>query len=636
MADTNKVLTIFEVRDHLATALDKNNKKFDQLTDANNRFDDSLDKSMRRGSANVDKLDKGFGKFAGTLRAIGTLTLAAGAAIGTLLVKGVQNAKEYNAEFRQLENLNLDKSPAEIQKLNKNVLDAAFNAGRLPAEMSKAFFDIQSGTGKFGAEVEAIAKKTSDFSRGFKVDFTTAVEGAVKGIKNFNLEAKDMDRFFASMQKTVQVGIVTFEQLAQVQTDYAGAANTAGQSVDSANKLFAVFTAKAKSAEEAATLTKSAFQDLLKPSTLKAFDKLGIEVFDRQTGKVKQIDEIVGDLNKKFERFRGNDKAISSLVNEFGGNEGLVALIGEAAKNGDQMLRTFKDFDNVDFNLEKALRNSKLDLDEMTKIVGNRLNVVFTELGQILIPDIVEGLSYVNTDVLPRLREKLPDIKFQFMQISDTVGNIASGLQNTISGIGSLLEKGRSLDDRFSPLKIFGNRRRLRRQGYEEDIIDSLSNRAQGVLARETAQFDNMQKAFGKEEALSRMLTSLKNADASPQLITMLESRLARERALNFTGSGEAEAQSPMKTVSTKVKPIDSEIQKVLGGASDRTRRGLEGVSTGGNQVRNVTVNIQKMVGIENLVTTVVEQARGALEEAMREMLIKSIRDAEVGISNAM
>ena len=108
-----------------------------------------------------------------------------------------------------------------------------------------------------------------------------------KIIKGLSEIVDKLDEFNRSAYATVKVGVTTFDQLAKVQSVYAGAAASSNQSFDTANKFLALFTVKTKSVDEAATLTKSMFNDLTKDTTIKAFKKVGISLYENN-GKIKQ------------------------------------------------------------------------------------------------------------------------------------------------------------------------------------------------------------------------------------------------------------------------------------------------------------------------------------------------------------
>src|SRR5690606_36583605 len=120
--------------------------------------------------------------------------------------------------------------------------------------------DLQSATGVYGDDAIAIFKKGGQYSLATGADVNDSMNATTKAMKAFGMKVEDIDKLLESNAKAVQVGITTFDELAKVQTVYAGATASAGQSVDVGNKVFAMFTSIAKSGDLAANMTKTFFQ----------------------------------------------------------------------------------------------------------------------------------------------------------------------------------------------------------------------------------------------------------------------------------------------------------------------------------------------------------------------------------------
>lgn len=642
----NKVLTILEVRDLLNPALSKGLQQVEGLNTATNQLGAGAESAFSRAGRGLGMLATGAAAF--------------GAAAAAAIQQATQRAQAFNAEFRETRNLNLDKSSAAIEGLKDTILDTALATGRSAIDMNRAFFDIQSGTGKFGQEVAAIATDTSNFTRAFRIDFNTALEAGIRGMKNFNLQASDMERFYGSMVKTVQVGIVTFEQLARVQVDYAGSAAAAGQSVDSANKLFAVFTTRAKSAEEAATLTKSAFTDLLRPSTLEAFQRVGVSVFDTTTGKVRQLDDIVAQLNERFASSRGSDAALTGLINQFSGSEGLTALISEAARNGDNMLNTFRQFDATEFRLGDALRAANADADVLAEVARNKLDVILTKIGQKTLPIWVNLLSYVSDKILPGIIEALPSIEAGLAKmgtaLEKTIDQLGAGLsfiKAEVSTFRASLDQGRMA----IALSTRGGRQamnerlqagRLGRLLLDQGELDKMNPEGRYILSQHIGGL------YSKDgniitPAATALVSELKQSGQAAnartwQLIAELTNQLAEQAPRDqerkrledeaLAGRGRDIVTATLQGLATQPIPTGP---TPTGGAdiSRASGRGaaLHSISSGAG-VRQVTVNIQRQVGIENLVTNNLPTSMADLEAMLRTLITRAVRDAELALQS--
>lgn len=312
------------------------------------------------------------------------LTAAGIVAIGKGIDYTTQKAADFNSQFRGLSNLNLDKSKKEIASLKRMVLDSAFSKGFDTNKTITGYFDVQSTTGKFGGEVKRIVEKQGEFANLMQADFSEYIAGTAKGMANFGFGVEKLDDFNRSAYATVKVGVTTFDQLAKVQSVYAGAAASNNQNFDTANKMLALFTIKTKSVDEAATLTKSMFNDLTKDSTIKAFKKVGISIYDNN-GAIKQGDTLMLELNKKFMELDG-DKKVVALKNQFSGSEGLIAMIQAATDKSGQLQSTLNSFDSTKLGLNKALEQAKNDVNYINEQLKNKVQVMEIEIGEQMLP----------------------------------------------------------------------------------------------------------------------------------------------------------------------------------------------------------------------------------------------------------
>ena len=332
-----------------------------------------------------------------------SLTVAGVAALGKGIDYTTQKAADFNTQFRNLANLNLDKSKREIDSLRHMVLDTAYDKGFDTDKTVMGYFDVQSTTGKFGGEVKRIVEKQGEFANLMQADFNEYIAGTAKGMANFGFGAEKLDEFNRSAYATVKVGVTTFDQLAKVQSVYAGAAAANNQTFDTANKLLALFTVKTKSVDEAATLTKSMFNDLTKDATIKAFKKIGISIYDTN-GNIKQADSLMMELNKKFLALDG-DKKVIALKNQFTGSDGLISLVQAATDKSGQLQNTFNSFDSTKLGLNKALELARNDVNYINETLQNKIKALEIEIGTNLLPlkewwaqlklDMINGVMWV-------------------------------------------------------------------------------------------------------------------------------------------------------------------------------------------------------------------------------------------------
>ncbi len=336
------------------------------------------------------------------------------ALIGIKARQAIAEAERFSAKWREVAMLNIDKPAREMQKLKRMTFDTAYTHGFDHTKTAEAFFDIQSVTGKFGREVDLIVKKQGDFAQLMQADFNSWIAGTGKAMANYGFGAERLDEFNRAAFATVKTGVTTFDQLAKVMSVYAGSASSAKQDFDAAQKIFSIFTVKVKSVDEAATLTKSLFNDLTKDTTIKAFEKIGISMYD-SNGKFRQADAILLDLNKKFRDLGNNDSAIVALKNQFQGSEGLISFIQTAMDKTGQLQTTLSSFDSTELGMNKALEIAKNDINYINQQLENKTKTLMAEIGTRLLPikafflqtgiNILDGAKVFFTST-PRITEQ--------------------------------------------------------------------------------------------------------------------------------------------------------------------------------------------------------------------------------------
>lgn len=262
--------------------------------------------------------------FNAAMRLVKNPYVAAAAGVAVLykgFQKTTQAAADFNTQFRQLQNLNIDKPINELNRLKNTVLDTAFGSGFDARKTSAGFFDIQSVTGKYGKEVKEIVRQQGEFAQIMQADFNNWIAGTGKAMANYGFGAKELTDFNKSAFATVKVGETTFDKLANVMSVYADRQRHQNKPMTPQISCSLYLPYELNLLTKPPTLTKSLFNDLTKESTLAALKSVKINPFD-DNKKLKQADTILLELNKKFRDLKG-DKSIINLKNQFTGSEGL-------------------------------------------------------------------------------------------------------------------------------------------------------------------------------------------------------------------------------------------------------------------------------------------------------------------------
>lgn len=382
-------------------------------------FDSKIGQMQRKFGQTVKKMKVDFKEFTSQIPMLGGaldlfsnkwVLLGAGlTAFGTLAAKGVQSAQKFDEAFLPIRNLNLDKSKSELDGYRNQIRDAAFELGTNLADSTNAVYDLQSATGLYGKDAIDIFKKVGTYSSATGAKIGDAMNSTTKAMKAFGLGVSDIDKLLESNAKTVQVGITTFDELAKVQTEYAGAASSAGQGVDTANKVFAMFTSVAKNSDIGANLTKTFFQGLGQQAD-KFKEVLKIDVFDKN-GSMRSADLILKDISAKFKGM--SDKQITEAINKIGGPEGLRGALDKVKTGTDDMIATFNAFDSSQFSLSEAMENANGDISKMKEAFSNRLETLLSKFGEKFYP-LIAGIFDKLNPVLEWLYNNFDDVATAF------------------------------------------------------------------------------------------------------------------------------------------------------------------------------------------------------------------------------
>lgn len=385
MDEQAKVSLILELKNRMSTGLTKAKQSLNNNVREMKGSLDGLKNKWAGHWSDMKNQMPGVGNALGLLK--NPLTLIAGgfALIGIKARQAIAEAERFSAKWREVAMLNIDKPAKQMEKLKRMTFDTAYDHGFDHTKTAEAFFDIQSVTGKFGREVDLIVKKQGDFAQLMQADFNSWIAGSGKAMANYGFGAERLDEFNRAAFATVKTGVTTFDQLSKVMSVYAGAASAAKQDFSAANKMFSLFSVKVKSVDEAATLTKSLFNDLTKDTTIKAFEKIGISMYDNN-GKFRQADAILLDLNKKFRELGNNDSAIIALKNQFQGSEGLISYIQTAMDKTGQLQTTLSSFDSTELGMNKALEIAKNDINYINQQLENKTKTLMAEMGTKLLP----------------------------------------------------------------------------------------------------------------------------------------------------------------------------------------------------------------------------------------------------------
>ena len=561
-----------------------------------------------RTRSNLASVGDGFAPIkSGLASLINPMTIAV-AGVG-LLAKGLMHATDraadFNHEFRDLANLNLDKSQAEIDDLRKMVLNSAYRKGFNAEKTSNAYNELQSTAGIYGAAARPIVEKQGEFALLMKTSMDDYVAGTAKAMANWRFGVDKLDAFNKSNYAAMQVGVVSFEELAKVQSTFAGSAASINQSFDTANKLFSIFTVKTKSVNEAATLTKSLFNDLTKAPTIKAFKSVGIDLFDANK-QLKQADVIMLELNNKF-RQMNNDKAVVLLKNQFKGSEGLLAMIQAATDKTGELRNLLNEFQDSKFNADMALSQAHNSIIYKQEQLANRIDNLVIRMGQTLLPAKEKLVSFAEGVV-----NNVAAIQGLDFPEGEEVRQKA--YENTIGSFGDIIKRA---------------------SGMSETDFNNYSKKLAAMGAKNTEEAEALGKAY-KNVSFFKAPDLYFWDDKTKMAFGDKRNNFEQQRKFGISDAyyniidEMRKARNPQS--STTTADSDSSSGGDLSGISDS----LDKVVGSASAPRNITINIDAFNkgGINTQNTSLQQMNASQIEDWFTDMCMRVVNNAEVSYNN--
>lgn len=381
----------------------------------------------------VDKVgDKGHK--VGQALAAGFKIAAVGIAIA--LAASVASAAQFEERMRNVNSISA-LGEAQFAGLSSKVLDLSRTLPQTANNLAEGLYEIAS-SGFQGAEgLEVLEKAAQAASAGLTTTQTSAK--AIVGVLNaYGLEAADAARVSDVLFQTVNLGVISFEELSQNLGDVIGLAAAAGVSIEEVGAAIAAITLAGVPAAEAFTALNILTKSLIKPSDELAtvYRALGINI----TRDLK--DPAIG-LRGVMEQLRvatgGNVDAFIALFPEIRAAKGAFAL---AANDGENYARTTAGITDKTKTAGATMRA----FDEQMKAVSNQFRVFVNgvqagaiELGTHLLPILADTLKSTRElahDAMPGLKGALAALSPFFTAVTQVGGDLVDIARQLVDGLG--------------------------------------------------------------------------------------------------------------------------------------------------------------------------------------------------------
>lgn len=317
-----------------------------------NTMGDSVKKAMAESSAAIKQFEADTKKTRAQLANIGaTLGLGSAAITGALTVAG----QRYLATDKSLHSVNsiAHLTRREFDGLSDSLTRFAVTGrtGQTTKQLADGLYDIQSSgfEGKDGLEI------LKDAAVGAKAGMTDAsvVSGVLtQSLNGMGVGAESSRKYLDVMFKTVDKGVITFDQLARELGEVTAIGKSSRVSFEEMNAAIAVLTQRGSRPQKAITGLRQLIVQLAAPTeeAAKKLDLLGVKAGD----KALQQKGLLGVVQDLVQKTGGNKELLRPILGDV---EALDAALKLVANDGGALFNTrIKEMESAAGSTGRAFR----------------------------------------------------------------------------------------------------------------------------------------------------------------------------------------------------------------------------------------------------------------------------------------
>lgn len=364
MTATTEKKIKFKAHDNVSSVVSKITNKFPKLS----KNIESTFRKMDRMSQSSKKLKQNLNKIGGGMKSIG-----AGMTVGLTAPIVAFGASAFNTS------LQFDKSMNKVQALSRasakeigllreqsKLLGSTTAFSATQAADAQAFF---AQAGFKTNEIMSAVPATLSLAAASSTDLATSADILSNVMGGFNIQAAEAGRVADVLALSTAKGNINMEMIGESMKDAAPVAQKYGASIEEVASLTAKLGDAGIQGSKAGTTLKNMFLNLSTGAgqTKKIMKDLGVQVVDTSTGKLRNMTDILVDMNKAFEaKGLKDDKKLAVLDAVFGKRAiaGAGVLLDAVQKLDPVTGKTI----NTVAKLTKELENSNGAAKEMQDI----------------------------------------------------------------------------------------------------------------------------------------------------------------------------------------------------------------------------------------------------------------------------
>lgn len=357
---------------------------------------------------------------------------AAAVAVGVALAYSVAQAAAFDKEMRNVQSIT-KVSDSQLQDMGSTLIDMSTKLPQSATTLAAGLYEIAS-SGFQGADGLKVLE-ASAISASAGLTTTNVAAKAITSVLNaYGLSADHATDVSDVLFQTVNVGVVTFEELAGTIGDVVGTAAAATVEVDELASAVATMTLSGISASEAGTSLNRLIQSLIDPSEelAAALNEVGYE----SGATALQTDSLSTVIEKLRVASDGNIETLLKWFPEIRAARGALALMSNEGANYARVVADIENKESRAGAARAALTEQMKSASAQWEIFKNRINAGAIIVGSKMLPGIISLLGSITSlaqqglpillDALKRLNPFFEAMWQHAKNLVDIAGELAS------------------------------------------------------------------------------------------------------------------------------------------------------------------------------------------------------------------
>ena len=303
-------------------------------------------------------------------------------------VNSVKTATEFGIKIGEIQTISLN-STKTFTSWSQEVRALSDRFGELNTNVAEGTYQALSNQVIDASKSMAFMTTAMKFSQAAVTSADNSVNLLSAGLKSFRIDASDAERVAGVMFKTIELGRVRADEMANTFGRVGGLAHSLGISLEEVGSAISVLTVQGVGFSEAETLINNILLKLVKPTEemTALFKQWGVSSGEAAIATFG----FEGVLRKFDQEAAQGSNRLGDLFNEMRALRGIIGLSGEA----------FKDFDSV---LEKITNGGVADFRKAADLMANndakKLQVEFNKVKNFFTHDVGSALVGALTKII--------------------------------------------------------------------------------------------------------------------------------------------------------------------------------------------------------------------------------------------